>query len=128
MGFTQAFCDLEGDMDLAEEFIKAMALYTLDHCAEDMAFFGKFVDKGLDERLKFVLERPFVRVPYAEAIEILKLNVDAYPASANVYDSLAEAYMEAGEKVLAVKNYARSVELNPDNRNAIDKLNVLVKR
>lgn len=67
-----AFCDLEGDMDLAEEFIKAMAGYTLEHCAEDMAFFGKFVDKGLEERLKFVVDRPFVRVPYAEAIEILK--------------------------------------------------------
>ena len=36
-----------------------------------MAFFGKFVDKGLNERLKFVLERPFVRVPYADAVDIL---------------------------------------------------------
>jgi asparaginyl-tRNA synthetase len=66
-----AFCDLAGDMDLGEEFIKAMARYTLEHCAEDLTLFGKFVDKGLFERLKFVVERPFVRVPYAEAIEIL---------------------------------------------------------
>jgi asparaginyl-tRNA synthetase len=67
-----AFCDLNGDMDLAEEFVKAMARYTLEHCAEDLAFFSKFVDKGLNERLKFVVERPFVRVPYTEAVEILK--------------------------------------------------------
>ncbi len=66
-----AFCDLQGDMDLGEEFIKAMARYAVEHCAEDLALFGKFVDKGLSERLKFVIERPFIRVPYAEAVEIL---------------------------------------------------------
>ena len=67
-----AFCDLAGDMDLGEEFIKAMAKYAVEHCAEDLKLFGQFVDKGLQDRLKFVVERPFVRVPYAEAIEILK--------------------------------------------------------
>jgi len=66
-----AFCDLQGDMDLGEEFIKSMAKYTLEHCAEDLGLFGKFVDKGVHERLRFVVERPFQRVPYAEAIEIL---------------------------------------------------------
>jgi len=67
-----AFCDLAGDMDLSEEFIKAMARHALEHCAEDLAFFGKFVDKGLQERLKFVVDRPFIRVPYTEAVQILK--------------------------------------------------------
>ena len=67
-----AFCDLRGDMDLGEEFIKAMARHALEHCAEDLALFAKFVDKGLHERLKFVVERPFVRVPYAEAVAVLK--------------------------------------------------------
>jgi asparaginyl-tRNA synthetase len=67
-----AFCDLQGDMELAEAFIKGMAQYALEHCAEDLAIFAKFVDKGLMERLKFVVERPFVRIPYTEAIEILK--------------------------------------------------------
>jgi asparaginyl-tRNA synthetase len=66
-----AFCDLQGDMDLAELFVKAMARYTLEHCGEDVAFFSKFVEKKLNERLQFVVERPFVRVPYAEAIGIL---------------------------------------------------------
>ncbi len=67
-----AFCDLQGDMELGEAFIKAMAKFTLEHCAEDLAMFAKFVDKGLSERLKFVVERPFTRVPYTEAVEILK--------------------------------------------------------
>ncbi|MBI5387856.1 MAG: asparagine--tRNA ligase [Verrucomicrobia bacterium] len=67
-----AFCDLQGDMDLGEEFVKAMAQFTLDHCQEDLAFFGKFVDKGVQERLRFVVERPFQRVPYTEAIGILQ--------------------------------------------------------
>jgi asparaginyl-tRNA synthetase len=67
-----AFCDLQGDMDLAEEFIKSMAGYTLEHCSEDLGLFSKFVDKALLERLKFVVERPFQRVPYSEAIDILK--------------------------------------------------------
>lgn len=67
-----AFCDLVGDMDLGEAFIKAMAQHVLEHCSEDLALFAKFVDKGLMERLRFVVERPFQRVPYAEAIDILK--------------------------------------------------------
>ena len=67
-----AFCDLQGDMDLAEEFIKALAHYALENCAEDLSLFTKFVDKELNDRLKFVVERAFVRVPYTEAVEILK--------------------------------------------------------
>jgi asparaginyl-tRNA synthetase len=67
-----AFCDLQGDMDLAEEFIKSLAGYALEHCAEDLAFFAKFVDKGLHDRLKFVVDRPFTRVTYTEAVEILQ--------------------------------------------------------
>jgi tetratricopeptide (TPR) repeat protein len=57
-----------------------------------------------------------------EAIEIFKLNVEAYPQSANVYDSLGEAYMINGDKELAIRNYQRAVELNPQNTNAIEML------
>lgn len=57
-----------------------------------------------------------------EAIEIFKLNAEAYPQSANVYDSLGEAYMTNGDKELAVKNYQRAVELNPQNTNALEML------
>src|SRR3982751_3470307 len=59
-----AFCDLQGDMDLAEELVKYLIRDIREHCAEDLGLFGKFVDKELLERLEFVLERPFQRVSY----------------------------------------------------------------
>jgi tetratricopeptide (TPR) repeat protein len=60
-----------------------------------------------------------------EAIEIFKLNIETYPQSANVYDSLGEAYMKSGNKELAIKNYQRAVELNPQNTNAVETLKKL---
>lgn len=54
-----------------------------------------------------------------EALEIFKLNVFLYPESANVYDSVAEAYEANGERELAIKNYRRSLELDPGNANAV---------
>ncbi len=53
-----------------------------------------------------------------EAIEIFKLNVEAYPKGFNTYDSLGEAYMVNGDTDLAIQNYKKSVELNPQNTNA----------
>ena len=61
-----------------------------------------------------------------DAIEIFKLNVEMYPQSANVYDSLAEAHMNDGQKELAIKNYKKSLELNPDNTNAKKMLKKMV--
>ena len=55
-----------------------------------------------------------------DAIEIFKLNVSAFPNSSNVYDSLGEAYMTAGEKEPAISNYERSLELNPSNAGAVE--------
>jgi hypothetical protein len=60
-----------------------------------------------------------------EAIEIFKLNVDQFPDAFNVYDSLGEAYMINGDKKLAVKNYEKSLKLNPDNDNAKNMLEKL---
>jgi CubicO group peptidase (beta-lactamase class C family) len=53
-----------------------------------------------------------------EAVEIFKLNVEAYPEAFNTYDSLGEGYMVAGEREQAARNYKRSLELNPNNTNA----------
>ena len=50
-----------------------------------------------------------------DAIEIFKLNVEQFPESSNVYDSLGEGYMVDGNTKLAIKNYEKSIELNPDN-------------
>ena len=68
----QAFCDLSGNMDLAEAQLKHQVMDALQHCAEDLSFFSKYVDKGLMDRLKFVAERPFQRVSYTEAVELLE--------------------------------------------------------
>eukprot|EP01093_Parvamoeba_rugata_P000548 TRINITY_DN1061_c0_g1_i1.p1 TRINITY_DN1061_c0_g1~~TRINITY_DN1061_c0_g1_i1.p1 ORF type:complete len:587 (-),score=128.52 TRINITY_DN1061_c0_g1_i1:3118-4878(-) len=60
-----------------------------------------------------------------EAIQVFKLNVDAYPKSANVYDSYAEALMKSGDNKGAIENYTKAVEMNPGNENAIDMLTKL---
>lgn len=60
-----------------------------------------------------------------EAIEIFKLNVEVFPQSANVYDSLAEAYALNGDKELAIRNYEKSLTLNPQNTNAVEQLKKL---
>ncbi len=60
-----------------------------------------------------------------EAVAVFALNVELYPQSSNVYDSLGEAYMESGDKELAVKNYRRSLELDPKNANAVQMLKKL---
>ena len=54
-----------------------------------------------------------------EAIKIFKLNIEEYPDAFNPYDSLGEGYMIDGQRELAIKNYAKSLELNPKNTNAI---------
>jgi asparaginyl-tRNA synthetase len=66
-----AFCDLQGNMDLAEELVKYLIRDVREHCAEDMELFAKFVDKELLPRLDFVLDRQFQRIPYTEAVELL---------------------------------------------------------
>lgn len=53
-----------------------------------------------------------------QAIDVFKLNVFAFPKSANAFDSLGEAYLEVGNKDLAIENYKKSLVLNPDNKNA----------
>ncbi|GAA4273907.1 asparagine--tRNA ligase [Aquimarina gracilis] len=80
-----AFCDLDGNMDLAEDFIKYVIQYVLDHCQDDLEFLeNRLVQEDkqkpqaeraemlLRDKLKFVLENNFKRVSYTEAIEILK--------------------------------------------------------
>ena len=66
-----AFYDIHDNMDLAEDFLKYLIKYTLDHCMDDLEFLNKMIDKGLLERLKFVQGKPFVRKTYTEAVEIL---------------------------------------------------------
>jgi len=62
---------------------------------------------------------------FKEAIRVFQLNVEAYPQSSNVYDSLAEGYMDDGNKLPAIANYQKSLELNPKNRGAVEMLRKL---
>jgi asparaginyl-tRNA synthetase len=67
-----AFCDLDGNMDLAEEFVKYLIADASKHCSEEMELFARFVDKELLARLDFVIDRPFQRITYADAVDLLK--------------------------------------------------------
>ena len=67
-----AFCDLAGDMDVAEAMIKFVLRTVMEKCPDEMDFFNSFVDKGLLERLEHVASSDFGRVTYTEAIELLQ--------------------------------------------------------
>ena len=54
-----------------------------------------------------------------DALKVFEANVTLYPDDANAYDSLGEGYLKAGKKELAIKNYQRSLERNPQNDNAV---------
>jgi tetratricopeptide (TPR) repeat protein len=62
-----------------------------------------------------------------EAIEIFKLVVVEYPLSWNAWDSLGEGYMKAGKKEMAIENYEKSIEINPNNRGGIKALQKMKK-
>ena len=67
-----AFCDLNGDMEVAEAMIKHIIRRVMERCPDDLAFFNSFVDKGLLERLQHVAESDFGRVTYTEAVKLLQ--------------------------------------------------------
>lgn len=67
-----AFADLNDNMEIAEEMLKYIIQYVLDHAPEEMEFFNNFVDKGLLERLDNILNNEFGRVTYTEAVDLLK--------------------------------------------------------
>jgi asparaginyl-tRNA synthetase len=67
-----AFCDLMGDSVLAEDMLKYLFSAVLTERADDMAFFNERIEKGVVDRLKGIIEKPFRRLPYTEAISILE--------------------------------------------------------
>ncbi len=67
-----AFADLADDMDLAEDMIKYIINYILENAKEEMEFFNKFIDKGLEDRLKAIVSADFGRITYTEAVELLQ--------------------------------------------------------
>jgi len=130
-----AFTDLEGNMDMAEEFVKYLIKDVRENCADDLAIFGKFVDKGLLARLDFVMERPFQRVSYTEAVEIIAAADKKWEHPVQWGDNLQSEH----ERFLAeehfkcpvtVYNYPKEIKpfymrLNDDNK-TVTAMDVLV--
>lgn len=121
-----AFADLNDDMDLAEDMMKYIINYVMEHAPEEMAFFNKFVDKGLIDRLKGIVNSDFGRITYTEAIEILekadkKFN---YPVSWGCdLQTEHERYLteEVYKKPVFVTDYPKEIKafymkLNDDNK------------
>ncbi|MDY2694450.1 asparagine--tRNA ligase, partial [Gemmiger sp.] len=73
-----AFADLNTYLETAEAMTRYVIRYLLDHCADELAFFNQFFDKGLIERLTLVADSDFARVSYTDAIELLKKNNDNF--------------------------------------------------
>ena len=73
-----AFADLNDNMDLAEDMLKYIIAYVMEHAPEEMNFFNSFVDKGLIDRLKNVAESDFARITYTQAVELLEKNNDKF--------------------------------------------------
>ncbi|WP_342597287.1 asparagine--tRNA ligase [Cyanobacterium aponinum UTEX 3222] len=67
-----AFCDLEGDQNLAEEFLKYVFKYVLDHCPEDMAFFNQRINQNVLINAENIINNEFARITYTEAINLLE--------------------------------------------------------
>lgn len=72
------FCDLTGDMAVAEAFVKYLAQHALAHCHEDLTLFHKFVEPKLFEQLQLLVESDFVHLPYTEAVDILQKSGETF--------------------------------------------------
>ena len=73
-----AFCDLAGDMNLAEEFLKEVIGDIMDNCADDLAFFNQRIEPQLLETLNHVINSPFERLTYTEAIKLLEVGGESF--------------------------------------------------
>ena len=121
-----AFADLGDDMRLAEDMIKYIIAYVLEHAPEEMAFFNQFVDKGLLERLDHVLSSDFGHVTYTEAIEILEKHNDQFAFPVHWGSDLQtehERYLTevVFKKPVFVTDYPKEIKafymkLNPDGK------------
>ena len=121
-----AFADLEDNMEMAEEMLKYIIQYVLEHAPEEMAFFNSFVDKGLLERLDNILNNDFGRVTYTEAVELLKKSGKTfeYPVEWGIdLQTEHERYLteEIFKKPVFVTDYPKDIKafymrMNDDNK------------
>ena len=121
-----AFCDLEGDMDLAEETLKYLAEYLMRHCAQDLELFARFVDKNLMATLENIAASEYVRLPYESAVEILNKSGKKFEYEVAFGKDLQtehERYLTENhfKKPVIVYNYPKNIKpfymrLNDDDR------------
>ena len=109
------FCDLDELMDNEEEMVKYVILYVMEECKDELEFLNKFVDSGLIERLKNVVENEFVRLDYTEAIKLLEKVKDrfVFPVKWGVdLQSEHERYLteEVFKKPVFLKNYPKEIK------------------
>jgi len=127
-------------LSMVEKRINSSAAYQVEKAIRASGFetaLKKFRELRKDKQTSLYFEeREFNELGYRlintgqmrEAIEIFKLNVEMFPNSANVYDSLGEAYMKNGDTDLAIKNYKKVLEMNPESENAKAMLKILEKK
>jgi len=130
-----AFCDLEGNMDLAEDFVKYLAGFVMDECKQDLELFAKFVDKTLMATLDNIVAPEFRRLPYESAIEILKTSGKKFEYEVAFGKDLQtehERYLTEHhfKQPVVVYNYPKEIKpfymrLNDDNK-TVAAMDVLV--
>lgn len=110
-----AFADLKDDMECAESYLKFVLKYVLDNCKEDMQFFDQFISNGVIEKLNHVVNTPFGRATYTEAIEILEKSGKKfdYPVKWGLdLQSEHERYLaeEHYKKPVIIYNYPKEIK------------------
>ena len=110
-----AFCDLEGDQNLAEEFLKYIFQYVLKHCPDDMEFFNKWIDKSILATADNIINNEFERITYTKAIELLEKAKKKFefPVAWGVdLQSEHERYLaeELFKKPVIVTNYPKEIK------------------
>lgn len=130
-----AFADLHDNMECAENYLKYALRYTLETCAQDMKFFDDYISKGVIAKIEHVVNSPFQRLTYTEAIEILKKATKKfeYPVEWGIdLQSEHERYLaeEHFKKPVILHNYPQQIKafymrLNPDNK-TVAAMDVLV--
>ena len=121
-----AFADLDDDMRLAEDMIKYIISYVLEHAPEEMAFFNERVDTGLLERLNHVLNSDFGRITYTDAVKILEEHNDRFDYPVHWGSDLQtehERFLteEVFQRPVFVTDYPKDIKafymkLNPDGK------------
>lgn len=132
-----AFCDLHGNMELAEDFIQTLLRDLLEHCTEDMEFFDQRIEPGIIEALTAVAQTPFRHMTYSDAISALQASRAsfAYPPEWGIdLQTEHEKYLteEYAQGPVIVTDYPRDIKAfymkQNDDRRTVRAMDVLVPR